>query len=72
MFCFEQEMSEETFHHIVDSCQHLKKLNVDQVMLGDEDIIHVIKKLGKQLTSLSYTAAGVRDVGHLYLKNCAR
>jgi hypothetical protein len=32
----------------------------------------VITKLGKQLTTLSLTAADVTDVGYLHLKNCDR
>ena len=52
MFSFQQELSGETVCLIADSCQHLKKLSLDGVRQIDDDVIHVIKTLGKQLTTL--------------------
>ena len=60
-------------HLIADSCQQLKKLILNDVgEIDDEDVIHVIKKLGKQLTTLVLTGEGLTDVAYLYLNNCAR
>jgi len=39
---------------------------------GDEDIIHIIKNLGKQLTTLVLDEHGLTDVAYSYLNNCAR
>jgi len=73
MFSFQQGLSGETVRLIADSCQHLKKLGLDCVTkILDDDIIHVIKKLGKHLTSLVLNGEGFTDVGFSYLKNCAR
>jgi hypothetical protein len=72
MFCFEQDMSEETLRLIVDSCQQLKKLSL-AVMFGDGDdyVIHIIEKLGKQLTTLDLDLQ-LTDAAYLYLNKCAR
>ena len=40
--------------------------------IDDDDIIHVIDRLGKQLTTLALEALGLTDVGYSYLNNCAR
>jgi len=40
--------------------------------LDDDDIIYVIDRLGKQLTTLVLDWSGLTDVTFLYLKNCAR
>jgi hypothetical protein len=53
MFSFQQELSGETVHLIVDSWQHLKKLSLDGVcLIVVDDAICIIKNLGKQLTTL--------------------
>ena len=72
MFSFQQELSGKTVRLIADSCQHLKKLSLDGVRLNDDDVIHVIKKLGKQLTTLVLDGGCLTDVAYLYLRNCAR
>ena len=74
MSSFQQELSGKTVRHIADRCQHLKKLNLLgwKPGIGDDDIIHVIKKLGKQLTTLFLCDAGLTDVAYSYLSNCAR
>ena len=73
MFSFQQELSGKTVRLIADSCQHLKKLMLDYVtQIDDEDIIHVINKLGKQLTTLAFDGELVTDIAYLYLKNCTR
>ena len=72
MFSFQQELSGKTVCLIVDSCQHLKELRLDIVRLIDDDIIHVINRLGKQFTALVLNGTGLRDVAYSYLKNCAR
>ena len=62
-----------TVRLIADSCQQLKKLILNDVgEIDDEDVIHVIKKLGKQLTTLVLTGEGLTDVAYSYLNNCAR
>jgi len=73
MFSFQQGLSGKTVRLIADSCQHLKKLilcDVEQ-FFGD-DVIHVIKKLGKQLITLVLDGDHLTDVAYSYLKNCAR
>jgi len=73
MFSFPQGLSGETVRLIVDSCQHLKKLSLDGVrQIDDDDVIHVIKKLGKQLTTLLLCGIRLTDVAYLYLRNCTR
>jgi hypothetical protein len=73
MFSFQQGLSGETVRFIADNCQHLKKLNLDGVMqIDDDDVIHVIKKLGKQLTTLVLFGNNLTDVAYSYLNNCAR
>ena len=59
---------------IVDSCQQLKKLRLggDDEFFDDDDLIHVIKKLGKQLTTLELYGGDLTDVAYSYLNNCAR
>jgi hypothetical protein len=73
MFCFQQELTGETLRLIVDSCQFLKKLSLDSVypILEDADVIYVIKKLGKQLTTLVLDGP-LTDAAYLYLSNCPR
>jgi hypothetical protein len=73
MFSFEQVLVGETVRLIADSCQHLKKLKLDEMyQIFDDDVIHIIKKLGKQLTTLVLDGIELTDVSYLYLKNCAR
>jgi hypothetical protein len=73
MFSFQQGLLGETVRLIADSCQHLKKLNLDQVsQIVDDDAIHVIKKLGNQLTTLVLHGGALTDAAYSYLKNCAR
>jgi len=40
--------------------------------IDDNDVIHVINKLGKQLTSLYLGGNNLTDVAYSYLNNCAR
>jgi len=79
MFSFQQGLNVEAVRLgervrlIVDSCQLLKKLSLHGVeQFFDDDVIHVIKKLGKQLTTLSLSGGSLTDVAYTYLKNCAR
>jgi len=73
MFSFQQGLSGKTVRHIVDSCQRLKKLSLGRMTeILDDDVIHVIKKLGNQLTTLVFNGKGVTDVVYSYLNNCAR
>ena len=74
MFSFQQGVNGETVRLIADSCQHLTKLNLVGMTLwiDDDDIIHVIKKLGKQLTALTLYGGRLTDVAYSYFKNCAR
>jgi hypothetical protein len=52
----------------------LKKLNLQSEtgILDDDDVVHVIDKLGKQLTTLVLVGDLLTDVAYLYLKNCSR
>jgi len=73
MFSFQQGINGITVRLIADSCQQLKKLRLyDVEEFFDCDIIHVIKKLGKQLTTLVLRGEGLADVAYSYLNNCAR
>ena len=73
MFSFQQGLNGITVRLIVDSCQHLKKLRLrGDGQLCDDDVIHVIKKLGKQLTHLVLDGLCLTDVAYSYLNNCAR
>ena len=73
MFSFQQGLSWETVRLIANSCQHLKKLRLRGVEeFDDDDVLHVIEKLGKQLTTLALDGKGLTDVAYLYLNNCAR
>jgi hypothetical protein len=73
VFCFEQDVVGETLRLIVDSCQHLKKLNLDGILdLVDADVFHIINKLGNQLTTLVLGGRTLTDATFLYLSNCAR
>ena len=73
MFSFQQGLNGITVRLIADSCQHLKKLRlVGYGQFVDDDVIHVIKKLGKQLTTLVLNVEGLTDVTFSYLNNCAR
>jgi len=73
MFSFQQGLNGITVRLIADSCQHLKKLRLHGVIpCSDDDVIHVIKKLGKQLTALVLNGFRLTDVAYSYLNNCAR
>jgi hypothetical protein len=62
----------ELLHRIVDSCQHLEKLILGGVTRISDDPIHIIEKLGKQLTTLVLDGENLTDVAYLNLKNCVR
>ena len=73
MFSFQQELSGKTVRFIADSCKHLKKLSLDGVIqIDDQDLIHVIDRLGKQFTTLVLEGNVLTDIGYLYLNNCTR
>jgi len=73
MFSFQQESSGKSVRLIADSCQHLKKLSLGGLRkMDDDDVIHVIKKIGKQLTTLVLKGIELTDVAYSYLNNCAR
>ena len=73
MSSFQQGLSGKRVRLIAERCQYLKKLRLHGVtQIDDDDIIHVINKLGKQLTTLAFDGEHVKDVAYLYLKNCAR
>jgi hypothetical protein len=56
----------------VDSCQHLKQLNLEELyQIDDGDLFYIIDKLGKHLTTL-VLGGDFTDVGYLYLNKCAR
>jgi hypothetical protein len=73
VFSFQQGLSGKTVRLIADSFQQLKKLNLfDVEELFDGDVIHVINRLGKQLTTLGLDGYSLTDVAFSYLKNCVR
>jgi hypothetical protein len=73
MFSFQQELRGEIVRLIADSCQHLKKLSLYGVAeILDDDVIHVVNRLGKQLTTLVLDGRGLTDVAYSCLNNCTR
>jgi hypothetical protein len=77
MFSFQQGLCGKTFRKtfrlIADRCQHLKKLSLDGVTeILDGDVINVIDRLGKQLTTLVLDGQDLTDVAFSHLNNCAR
>jgi hypothetical protein len=73
MFSFPQVLNGETLCLIADGCQNLIMLILGGVRsIADDDVIHVIKKLGKQLTTLVLDGWDLTDVAYLYLRNCTR
>jgi hypothetical protein len=73
MFSFQKELSGEAVRLIADNCQRLKKLSLRCVgQIDDDDVIHIIQKLGKQLTTLDLLENCLTDVAFSYLSNCAR
>jgi len=73
IFPFQQELKVETVRLIAESCQLLKKLILDGVrQIRDDDVIYVINRLGKQMTTLALDGENLTDVAYFYLPNCAR
>ena len=73
MISFLQVSRGKTVCRIADSCQHLKKLSLKgATKIDDHGVIHVIKKLGKQLTALVLDGEFLTDIAYSYLSNCAR
>jgi hypothetical protein len=73
VFSLQQGLSGERVRLIVESCQHLKKLNLGAVYdLEDDDVIHIIKHLAKQLITLVLDGGALTDVAYLYLNKCPR
>jgi len=74
MFSFQQRYNGITVRLIADSCQHLKKLRLggEGQFFYDDDVIHVSKKLGKQLTTLVLDGVHLTDVGYSYINNFPR
>jgi hypothetical protein len=76
MFSFQQGLNRKTFCLIVDSCQQLKKLSLlsdvqcdREQFVFDDDVIRVIKKLGKQLTTLAMEGRFITDVAFSIIFN---
>ncbi|KDR11567.1 F-box protein SKP2A-like [Zootermopsis nevadensis] len=68
-----KDLTGKTVCDIVESCQNLKKLNLDDVTkIFDDDVICIIRKVGGQLTSLILDGEDLTDVAFSYLNNCAR
>ena len=73
MFSFQQGVPGEAVRLIADSCRHLKKLNLHCVIeIEDGDVIHVIDRLGNQLTTLVLDGECLTDVACSHLRKCAR
>jgi len=73
MFSFPQELSGKAVRLIAKRCQHLKKLILHGVeQFFDDDVIHLINRLGLQLTTLALDGLKLTDVAFLYLNNCSR
>jgi hypothetical protein len=51
----------------------LKKFSLTgNEQIVDDDVIHIITKLGKGLTTLELDMAGLTDIAYSSLNNCAR
>jgi hypothetical protein len=73
VFSFQQKLNGKIVRLIADSCQHLKKFSLyDVIEIYDDDVIHVITKLGKQLTTLLLAGCYLTDATFSFLKNCPR
>jgi len=74
MFSFQQGLTGETVRRIVDSCQHLQRLTLRgyKKFFDDDNVIYVIEKLGKQLTTLVLDGLYLTDVAYAHLNNCCR
>ena len=73
IFSFQPGLSGKTIRLIVDRCQNLKKLILDVATdILDDGVMHIVKKLGRQLTTLVLCGGDLTDVAYLYLNNCAR
>jgi hypothetical protein len=73
IFSFLQYLRGDAVGFIADSCKHLKKLRLEGVtQIDDNDVIHVINKLGKQLSTLYLDGTNLTDVSYSYLSNCDR
>jgi hypothetical protein len=80
MFSFQQGLNRKTFCLIADSCQQLKKLSLlcvgqcnPKQFVCDDDVIHLIKKLGKQLTTLALDGRFIADIAcSIIFNNFAR
>jgi len=74
MFSFQQGLNGKTIRLIADSCQHLQRLTLrgSEKFFDDDDMIYVIEKLGKQLTTLVLDGLHLTDVAYPYLNNCCR
>jgi hypothetical protein len=57
----------------VENCQHLKKLNLDDVTeIFDDDVVHIIRNLGSQLITLILDGEDLTDDAFANLSNCSR
>ena len=73
IFSFQQGLTGKTVRLIADSCMHLKKLSLGCVpQIDDGDVIHVIDRLGRQLTTLVLYGDCLTDVAYSYLNKCVR
>jgi hypothetical protein len=73
LFSFQQGLDGNTVRLIADSCQQLKKLILEGVTgILDDDVIRIIDRLGKQLTTLVLDGQSLTDDAYSCLKNCSR
>jgi hypothetical protein len=65
MFYFQQGLSGKTVRLVAESCQQLKKFSLRSLgQIDDDDVIHVINRLGKQLTTLVLIGDRLTDVAY--------
>ena len=73
MFSIQQELIGHTGHLNADSFQNLKKLSLRcGILIHDDDLILVVDRVGKQLTSLVFHGYHLSDHVYSYLSNCER
>jgi hypothetical protein len=73
MFSFQQELNGQTDRINADSFQNLKKLILQcGELIDDDELILVVDRLGKQLTTLHFRGYRLSEHAYSYLSNCAR
>ncbi|PSN48714.1 hypothetical protein C0J52_08781 [Blattella germanica] len=67
-----KDLTGKSIKGIVDKCHNLKELSLDDVtQIFDEDVMHIIKKVGSQLTTLVLDGEELTDSSYCSLHLCS-